>query len=940
MKRIWAAFLLSIGSVGLWAQIPGVPTAGPGNSAGVLFASSFGQWQVPQGNLSSFSWSNPSACTVSGAGIILRPVFAVGTPINIVDANPLHNETVTPTAVTIGASGCSITVATTYTHYSFYITSGTGGLQEAINWAAGLPYQIWLTTDWQRIGGTTGMITAAKGNTNVTISDQRTACAVGYAWNGSAYASQGNACTGGGVSALIGTSPIKVNGGLGPVSGSVTLSCDTAGSGTAGCVIPDGNSAHFLNGSGLWSAPAASGLTSINSQTGPAITLQSSGATIAFTTPSSNVINLEAVGVSGGVQYNPTTTRYFYIGDSRLINSTGGPGNIAASAISCDGTTCTVTGANSWSSGDWAYAGWDLDLPCMVASYFQVATASGTVITFPESQSFSCTGSVSGTTGTFVWANWMPVAATGTEPFFSGHGTSTLLLRQADGGGTVADWDTGFATLLQPKLDACLGTAGPCYLTINLGFDDLYASPCSSLSTLQGTVTTAGSFRKLLNEIHQRGAIKIILTTTSNRFQKSITCSGNEIQSLTALNQWLLTLKGPGAGTSGYLDYADAVVDIASAEGQMGNQNFNSDTIHWSARGAFAFADAMNQAMSAQSSFSPGQVPNTGPNIQYGEQMIVQPSAVSTPQMAFTHNGSTTVVDYYLNNNSGFPTWYVSGNLGSSLRWNGSNTMWGLMSNSGGRCFLNGTDPVLSTIDTCEWRDSLGAGWVAIGNSTKQNTSGGLHFTDLLMGTTAPTGVCSVNGDWRFTGDGAVTWCNAGTWTTFGGAGSGTVNSGTANQLAYYASTGTAVSGTNALPNGTTATTQTGGDNSTKVATTAYVDAAVVGGTRQWSCQPGMGDGLNTITSGTYLQTTCKNTTGSTVTITGVQCYADAGSPTMNVSGQTLGALLTGAVTCTSSFAAGTQSANVLLTNGDYLNFTFVAGGTAKQTTWVVTGTY
>ena len=58
-------------------------------------------------------------------------------------------------------------------------------------------------------------------------------------------------------------------------------------------------------------------------------------------------------------------------------------------------------------------------------------------------------------------------------------------------------------------------------------------------------------------------------------------------------------------------------------------------------------------------------------------------------------------------------------------------------------------------------------------------------------------------------------------------SGGGTVSSGTANQLAYYASTGTTVSGTNALPSGATATTQSPGDNSTKVATTAYVSTAI-----------------------------------------------------------------------------------------------------------------
>ena len=108
-----------------------------------------------------------------------------------------------------------------------------------------------------------------------------------------------------------------------------------------------------------------------------------------------------------------------------------------------------------------------------------------------------------------------------------------------------------------------------------------------------------------------------------------------------------------------------------------------------------------------------------------------------------------------------------------------------------------------------------------------------------------------------------------------------------------------------------------------------------------WSCQPGLGDGLNAITAGTYLQSTCMNTTGVSVTITGLQCNTDNnGSSTLNAAGNTLGALLTGAVTCTSNFAAGSQSANVTLTNGDYIKFTFVADGASKQSTWVITGTY
>jgi hypothetical protein len=60
-----------------------------------------------------------------------------------------------------------------------------------------------------------------------------------------------------------------------------------------------------------------------------------------------------------------------------------------------------------------------------------------------------------------------------------------------------------------------------------------------------------------------------------------------------------------------------------------------------------------------------------------------------------------------------------------------------------------------------------------------------------------------------------------------GGGGSGTVGSGTAGQVPYYAANGTTVQPTSSLPNGITATTQTTGDNTAKVATDAFVLANV-----------------------------------------------------------------------------------------------------------------
>jgi len=85
------------------------------------------------------------------------------------------------------------------------------------------------------------------------------------------------------------------------------------------------------------------------------------------------------------------------------------------------------------------------------------------------------------------------------------------------------------------------------------------------------------------------------------------------------------------------------------------------------------------------------------------------------------------------------------------------------------------------------------------------NTSGGSVSSKALQGT--DTTVMTAG---TVSGTGATLCTDAlGGATTSGcaGAGTGTVNSGTIGQLAYYAANGTAVSGTAALPTGTTATT-------------------------------------------------------------------------------------------------------------------------------------
>ena len=115
--------------------------------------------------------------------------------------------------------------------------------------------------------------------------------------------------------------------------------------------------------------------------------------------------------------------------------------------------------------------------------------------------------------------------------------------------------------------------------------------------------------------------------------------------------------------------------------------------------------------------------------------------------------------------------------------------------------------------------------------------------------------------------------------TALASLGGGTVNSGTANQIAFYSSSGNAVSGSSYIPNGIFATTQSPSDNSGKVATTAFV--ATPGAIHPTSLQVGTG-GPVTGNQGNGLLV--QHSTGATVSGHGAAFDAngnviDAGTP-------------------------------------------------------------
>lgn len=187
MRKLLLAALALLASSCVYAQ--------NGQTSGILYASDFAQWSLPQGNSPTagmIQWPTSAICTVSSNGYSFVAV-KVGRPLTIIDVNPSLTETVTPVAVTTSGGSCTVTATMANVHSSYSVRSGTAGLQEAIDYSSKLVggSVVLLTPGWTVAGGTTGMILAASGSSGVSLLDERLATICAYVWGGSSYASGG-----------------------------------------------------------------------------------------------------------------------------------------------------------------------------------------------------------------------------------------------------------------------------------------------------------------------------------------------------------------------------------------------------------------------------------------------------------------------------------------------------------------------------------------------------------------------------------------------------------------------------------------------------------------------------------------------------------------------------------------------------------------------------
>ena len=177
-----------------------------------VFARSYNGWNIlgQQANTYTFNsgvcnytpatnGNEPSFFVFSGYQTNISTTVPVYFPVAIVDANTASSEIVTPTATYQGSSSCGFAAATTYTHTSFNLISGTAGLQEAIvsQQQSSPVFDVILDKYWYQAvaalptypttPNAQTIIAAVQGNANVGIVDTTTMPWTYYSWNGTKY---------------------------------------------------------------------------------------------------------------------------------------------------------------------------------------------------------------------------------------------------------------------------------------------------------------------------------------------------------------------------------------------------------------------------------------------------------------------------------------------------------------------------------------------------------------------------------------------------------------------------------------------------------------------------------------------------------------------------------------------------------------------------------
>ena len=156
----WLVGLLLVACAVLPVAAQGFP---PAAAPAWVYADNYGRWAIALQNTGTYTFSPPSACTVTQVGFnLLSSFYAFAdnvalAPVLIQDQNQANSEVVTPSSYLAPTSTtCGINVSPANTHYAgATLQSGTGGLQEALNAlatsSAGQFYTVVLSPEWYKL---------------------------------------------------------------------------------------------------------------------------------------------------------------------------------------------------------------------------------------------------------------------------------------------------------------------------------------------------------------------------------------------------------------------------------------------------------------------------------------------------------------------------------------------------------------------------------------------------------------------------------------------------------------------------------------------------------------------------------------------------------------------------------------------------------------------
>ena len=532
-----------------------------------------------------------------------------------------------------------------------------------------------------------------------------------------------------------------------------------------GGVKPDGTTCTVNGTTGVLSCTGggSSGVSQIIAGSG--IQVSPSGGTGAVT--------VSTTGGSGGNLI--TGANVVFTGDSLLVDDSQNTlgAQITATAVSCaSGGLCTVTAPQSYVAGQWLDFNPSGFSPSCISAHRN--TSYGTLgyygtgtelyqvlptgLSSSQFQIQTTCGATTGTGGTIEDATYFMSALTAAQPAFSG--ANAWYLRNGTDKTSAYGGDTGLVCEQATNFTAMFGdllpsvTGKPLYLLEEGGTNDLGTGVSES--------ALEGCFQSFWAQAHAAGA-KVIQNLIPQFDSNSVT----------TLNNWLM-LQGKSSGNAAAGQYWDFAGVDTLVFGTLTNPPA-ADEVALISQAWDASVDSPGASGFTLTACNPEtdcanlKESNYFSLTQFSYGGFASTDAGQADSSYIQVNNGSPVLGFAIQNNGGQP--FIvgkkqTGNLINGVIPGTDSLCWNTTTGEGTPQFNDGV--IGLSIDASN-------NYLDVGSCTTNDFSKPLRAAGLGGPATAPSGSCSLPGEWVFSQDGAETYCSTSThtWTTFGGGGGG-----------------------------------------------------------------------------------------------------------------------------------------------------------------------